>query len=515
MRLFLLIDLTFYTTKVSELIYIVMNILKFLKKYRFESLLVMSGSFLWLRGIWTHYIYNEIPLGYDSGLYKVWFEEINGMQFRIRSELSGRLQSMFPPFLGMIWALLMKFWWSSEWLVMRWTVWLSWLVILITTAISRRFWSIRMSAIVFFFACSSFVLYELFWRNYLKQILGMFFLLSGVYGIILFGKKSVIAAIVIWIFLAVWWLTQRPALVLCGVVWILRFCSWLWKRTIWIWSIVALWTLAIVWWYFREIQVVPMIQPFFDAIDIPTYNDGYKSWWTFLTMWEWIRTDFIVMISGLLGFVVLCMKKKVRKSSWIFLIIYFLLILWIWGQASFYQRMIWYLSPFLIVWTWYVLSLVSYKKYGVYIVWVLCIIQWFSTIYWIYSSRTPLIAQQELDMIRQIPLLVEEDAIIMLSWIWYSPWVRGRSWREVIAPGLFDYTIWWNQWDGWTDEWIDVSWDQKCINAFNTFAYLKRPLYVRVWLTQDEEKMDWWCMERILNHSNLPTALYRLTNERK
>lgn len=494
-----------------------MNILKLLKDNRFECTLVIGGLFLRLRGIGSHYVWHEIPLGYDWGLYKVWFEEMSSLSFRRWNELSGWLQSMFPPFLGMVWALLMKFGWSSEWLVTRWTVWFSWLIVVSLTGLSRRFGWVRMSAIVFFLACSSFILYELFWWNYLKQIVSLFFLLSGLHLLILasINKKNLYIALLVGTLLAVWWLSQRPWLVLCAIVWVCWFVSWIRKPATWLWSMLAVCIVGSVGWYFWDLQVLPMIQPFFDAIDIPTYNDGYKSWGTFLTMSERFRTDILMIIGGIWWFILLSMKRVVRKKYWIFLFLYLVLMLWVWGQASFYQRMIWYLSPFFILWTWYIGSCISFKKYGFYVVWILCMLQWASTLYRINASRTPLIVEQELDMIQQIPRLVERDAIIILSWIWYSPWVRGRSWREVIAPWLFDYTVWWKQSDGRSDKRINASWEQKCINVFDTFAYLGRPLYVRVWLTQDKEIMDGWCMQKILQHPKLPTSLYKLTDERK
>lgn len=494
---------------------IFLKIKLFLKVYWFESILVVGGVFLWLRGIGTHYIWNQIPLGYDPGLYKVLFEEMNALLFRSRSELSSRLTTMYPPFLGMLWSLLMKFGRTSQGLVTWWVVWLSWLMVLSLTAISRRFGTVRMSALVFFLACSSFVLYQLFWWNYMKQILGVVLVLSSLHVIMLWSKNTTFMSVMLWVLLCVWWLTQRPALILCGILWWVWFLAWINKRGVWIWSMVAVWILTSIWRYFWEIQIVPMIQPFFNAIDLPTYRDGYKAGGTFLTMGERLRTDVVVILGGLVWVVGVSLRKSWRKNYWIFLLVYVILILWVGWQAMFYQRMIWYLSPFLIIWTWYILSILSYKKHGIIIVGVLCVIQWVSTIYRIYTSRTPLIAPQEREMIQHIPQLVEDDAIIMLSWIRYSPWVRGRSWREVIAPWLFDYTMWWNQWAWRADQRINVSWDEKCDNAFETFGYLDRPLYVRVWLTQDKEIMNGWCMKKVLRHSELPTALYKLTDERK
>lgn len=474
-----------------------------------ESLLVIGGLIFWIWSIGWHFLFHEIPLGYDPGLYKVMFEEMGALAYREWSSLSWRVQNMYPPFLGMVGALLMQFGATSQWLVTRWAVGISWLIVISISALARRILWTRWACVVFFLVCSSFVLYQLFWRWYLKQMLGVFLLMSTVHVLLL--RKWLIQYILVWLLLGVGWLTQRPFLVLGWIVWVIWLLVWVIRDCkVMRGALVALGVLSSIWRYFREIQIVPMIQPFFDAIDVPSYNDGYKSWGTFLTMSQRIKTDRIVLIGSCIWWRLLIWDKKWRKNNQRLLIIWGILLFWVVAQLSFYQRMIWYLSPFLILMSGYaiVTSSMKYKRYLIgFGLFAQLIVSWI----WINRTRPPIINPVEYAMIQQIPELVEHDAIIMVSWIRYSPRVKWRSWREVIAPWLFDYTARWNQWEWWTDYWIDSTWDVKCDNARNTFWTLDRPLYVWVWVSQEKESINGYCMGKVLDHDRLPSALYQLT----
>jgi hypothetical protein len=434
---------------------------------------------------------------------------MGSLEYRNRWELSWRVQKMYPPFLGMLWALLMEFGRTSQWLVTRWAVGLSGLMVLSFTALAKRVsWKLGASR-VFFLASSSFVLYQLFWWGYLKQMLGVMMIVTVIH--LLSLPKWTLHYVLVWLLLAVGWLTQRPALVLGGVVGMLWLVSGLrTSRKTLIGAVVALWVLASVWWYFRDIQIAPMIEPFFRAIDIPVLNDWYKAWGTFLTMLQRLQTDIVVIGSGLVGWWFLIQHKAWNRSTKRLFVVWLILMVWVGIQLSFYQRMIWYLGPILIVWSGYAIVQLP-KKYRWWVIGLLIGVQYLISGLVVNRTRPPIINPVEYAMIQEIPDLVEDDAIIMVSWIRYSPWVRGRSWREVIAPGLFDYTQRWNQAQWRSTQRIDVNGDTKCDTARETFGYLNRPLYAWVWITQEAERMNGYCMSRVLDHPRLSSALYRLS----
>jgi hypothetical protein len=385
------------------------------------------------------------------------------------------------------------------------------LIILSTTALAKRIWWWKWASAVFFLACSSFVLYQLFWRWYLKQMLAVLVVVTVIH--ILYIKNSTRKYVWVWVLLAVWWLTQRPALLLGWILWVVWMLYMLPKdrKVLW-WAVVACIILVSVWSHFWSIQIVPLIQPFFDAIDVPVYADGYKAWGTFLTMLQRLQTDWLVIVTWLLWWTWIGVDKQMRtqhrRLGWILIVLGMRILI----QLSFYQRMVGYLSPFLIIASGYILWQLSTRFWWYVMSWLIVAHLINSTVL-INRTRPPIINPVEYAMIQEIPDLVPKDAIIMVSWIRYSPRVRWRSWREVIAPWLFDYQQWWRQGEGWTDYWIAVSGEEKCKNIATTFGYLDRPIYARVWITQDPEDMTAPCITPVLTHPEYVSTLYAIDYE--
>jgi len=82
----------------------------------------------------------------------------------------------------------------------------------------------------------------------------------------------------------------------------------------------------------------------------------------------------------------------------------------------------------------------------------------------------PSITQQELSEIKELQE-TEENAYVMATHSYYSPWVLGYSGRKTIAPGLFEY----NKWDvkQWQEFW-------KSDNVTEMLKDYERPLYIHV-----------------------------------
>ena len=82
----------------------------------------------------------------------------------------------------------------------------------------------------------------------------------------------------------------------------------------------------------------------------------------------------------------------------------------------------------------------------------------------------PSITQQELSEIKELQE-TEENAYVMATHSYYSPWVLGYSGRKTIAPGLFEY----NKWDvkQWQEFW-------KSENVTEMLKDYERPLYIHV-----------------------------------
>ena len=72
---------------------------------------------------------------------------------------------------------------------------------------------------------------------------------------------------------------------------------------------------------------------------------------------------------------------------------------------------------------------------------------------------SPSITQQELSEIKELQE-TENEAYVMATHSYYSPWVLGYSGRKTIAPGLFEY----NKWD--VKQWQEF-WKSDNVTEFN------------------------------------------------
>ena len=87
-------------------------------------------------------------------------------------------------------------------------------------------------------------------------------------------------------------------------------------------------------------------------------------------------------------------------------------------------------------------------------------------------TAQPLISQEELQEIEQLQN-VEEDASVLATTSYYSPWVLGYSGRTTFAPGLFEDTHTLEEWQ--------VFWNAQDYEEIEGFlAVYEKPLYIHV-----------------------------------
>ena len=82
----------------------------------------------------------------------------------------------------------------------------------------------------------------------------------------------------------------------------------------------------------------------------------------------------------------------------------------------------------------------------------------------------PLISEQELNEIKELQK-TEDEAFVMVTHKNYSPWILGYSERKTIAPGLFEY----NKWN--LQQWQDF-WQSDSEKAKEMLKDYERPLYI-------------------------------------
>ena len=478
-----------------------------------------------LLGWWRfwHFVVQDVPLGYDPGIYREYFLKYSELNFLSdTSSLPDRMQRVFPPFLWILAAVIQKFWILSLDRSVSWWVGIQSALISMALYFLLSWKDKRRAVVVALLSWISFVQYQVFWRNYMKQLTGMFFLLITL-GLWLRGK--------IWLsFPLVFALSivHRPWLLVIWILWVFRVLSqWVqmlqhklkyWVR--WIQQksligelmlvafVVLLLHPSIYPWFLQE-QIASLFKWFLNSIDTPNFNDSFKSGWTFLTTWDLIKTNLHVLLLSLIGFVMSIKDKGISllKIWWIFGTVR------VFAQFSFYQRMMGYADLFWLVFSGLALLKIRDRKKWVWVlVWGLFFLGHASIFsYRVNRTWRPIMVAQELEFFKTLPSILPDDAIVMNTDSLYSAWLNGRSERPTISPWLFDLD------ERNKSEWEENRWTSdgstKCEALQNTYWNTYQDLYIWQWSKQYPNDFTWWdCFEvfQISDDMKIPWTMYRV-----
>lgn len=414
-------------------------------------LCILAVLLLWWWRFW-HFVVQDIALGYDPGRYRANFAAyIDLLPYFNFGLLEDWIQRVFPPYVGMMSAITSLITWLSlDRSVTRWVAGQSLLVsVWLYVALSSI--DKRVALVAAGLSWISFVQYQVFWRNYIKQLWGMFFLLITVWLLI---RRKYVVAIPIIAALAV---THRPALLmlvaLCSGWVLLQWVDWL-RSKLWdqrITGIDTAWLFSLIWASvvaavlalgaygdLFAIQILPLFGRFFSALDtlgVPVINDSFKAGGTFMTTIDFFKTNWIILLASIWGYIV---SFKDRRYRWIH-IGYVFSLLWIFGQLTFYQRMMGYGDLFFLALTAVLLvRVLTRRRQRGWIVMVgAFVIHGAIYAYRVHRSWRPIIETQEFEFIQTLPDILPEDATVMSTHSIYSLRLNGRSERPTIAPGLF------------------------------------------------------------------------------
>ncbi len=92
--------------------------------------------------------------------------------------------------------------------------------------------------------------------------------------------------------------------------------------------------------------------------------------------------------------------------------------------------------------------------------------------FFIHKTGHPLIEKDELNEIRMLSQM-EQDAYVLVTDNWYTPWVYGWSDRKPIAPGFGEYDIYWT-----IPEWHQFWESNSRETEKNLLLKLPKPLYI-------------------------------------
>ena len=156
------------------------------------------------------YADNDIPLGYDPGMYKSLFEHNHASLQDGKLEETNWGKSMHPLGVSFIINLLMSLGFSSNSLVQFGIIFFDMLIILGLYLVGREFFNKEVAIISTFFYSFSTVAFETFYLNYYKNIIGIFLILVSIY---LFRKRKFFSGILTGGFLGG---LHRPSFVVFG-----------------------------------------------------------------------------------------------------------------------------------------------------------------------------------------------------------------------------------------------------------------------------------------------------------
>lgn len=398
---------------------------------------------LWWWKFW-HFVVQEVPLWYDPGRYRAYFlwyiDLLPDFNF---SQLDTWIKQVFPPFVGM----LVSIRYILTGVSLDWIVWSGVVVQSLLVSVWLYFFvspkNKTIALIVAWMSRISFVQYEVFWWNYIKQLRWMFFLLI-VLG--LFVRKKYRVALPI---IAALSITHRPALlclVIIEIFWTISQVFWLIRNKenkIEISHILTL-VLVWIWWWlialpiyreFIQLQIPQLIRIFESSISIPQINDTFRAGGTFMTTIDFLSTNWIILGLSVIGFIASFWQSWWRRYQ----IAYIFGIVRVFGQLAFYQRMMWYADLFFLVFAGVAIWEIAQRWKWWRIVWVSTFVI-HGSIYAYRVERTwrPIMEADEYAFMQSLPDILPDDAIVMNTHSGYSTWLKGRSERTTISPGLFD-----------------------------------------------------------------------------
>jgi len=420
------------------------------RKKRIITIWILSVILLWGRRF-LHFIVQDLPLGYDPGRYRAYFiaagDQLPDLHF---ANYPAWIQKIFPPFLWMLVNIFHEFLWISlDRLVSRW-VWVQSALVSLAIYFLVSAKDKRIALVAALLSWISFVQYEVFRWTYIKQLRAMFFLLIIVW-LRLRKKRRLSLPLILALTIL-----HRPGTLVFAVLALTRFLthtrqlirhyqkhqqrSQEYLKPLGIVSLI--WLIALVSnmmlypWFITD-QVSRLFSGFLASVDIPNLaNDSHRSWWTFLTISDLLKTNRHIILLSLI-WLVLSFRKKWRLLVQAWVIFGYIRVF---GQFAFHQRMIWYADLF-----WLILAAAALvwirewkKRTGIVLGCAVFLYHGFIFSHRVERTWRPIMVSEELQFFKTLPDALPKDAVLMNTFNGYSVRLKGRWERPTISPGLFD-----------------------------------------------------------------------------
>lgn len=455
--------------EILAIILSILGIITLKKKGRFaiKEYYIILPLFLVLAVRIIPYLSNNIPLGYDTGIYKYLIEHpfSNETWVKANYEIGFSLISSFLKIIGFSTNAILT------WILIFFELLLG-IIIYIT---AKKYFNKEIGFLTLVIYSISITQFKTFTYMYYKNIIALILMLLAFYFL---KDKKYIPMI---LFAALLGGTHRPSYFIFGLTYILYTIlnPKQLKTNLINGIIIVVLTIPFYIGRFNE-AIIPNIEPIIEA------NIGAG---TFISFIQYQFLSLAYLPFALFGFLYLIKKRDFNVFFLWFLvtgiIVYFKII--------FFNRFIIHLDLVMIILAGLGLYMliVDNKKFGV----AVSIILIASSIFVIVNDAThakPLINQGELDSIKSLES-VEYNSFVMSTSSNYSPWILGYSSRKTIAPGLFDY-------NNWTLKEWNLFWDAKDVSSIKELMNrYQKPLYVFVGKNQiiNKEKFSEGCFEKI------------------
>lgn len=480
----------------------------------FLMLVLLLAVFLWLYRFYP-YLYSDIPLWYDPGLYRAMFlDYINTLPYIDFSSFSVRTRDAYPPFLWILWNTLYITWFDIDFLLTFWLAGFSIITSIYIYLLLKKYWKIyAFHGMILYFL--SIIQYESFYMNYYKQILWVIFILASLY---ILEKKKYILSIPIIISL---FTIHRPSwlffLIIVVLHYLLSFIIQIFSKNhtnkVSIKGKKANPQINIVFakakLYFKNTYKTIYTVLFAWIVSLLMYIPLFQEliWWlikpltttimvsgtsgTFFSLEDFLFFDFLAILLSIYW-----LYLKYRQKQFDYITIWFLVwLIWTVFRLFFYNRFLIFFDIFIILiaayWLWH---LYQYKKKTYLFIFILFFwLQSYNYITYIREYSESFISKTDLATIKQLDTLLPADSLLMTSDKHYGPWLFWYTHMSIISPWFTNYNIWdKSQWDRWWDN----DWKTKC-EMLKDYQKYNKPLYIRIWSKDDEDWTRWTCFEEV------------------
>ncbi|MEI6426366.1 MAG: hypothetical protein WCO66_03370 [Candidatus Absconditabacteria bacterium] len=412
-----------------------------------------------------YFVGYDIPLGYDPGMYK-------GIFVVWQHILSQGNLSLLPgwvrhePLLGVLMGALGNIGFSFDWLL-TWGIGILSLLPGIIIFLLFRKQNLRIAILSAVFYWVSITQYEVFWRGYLKQIMGVSLML----GVLRAWEHK----LPLWqgIFFFVIIILHKHTALYTGAILASMICIDMWKNKHIPWKYIGIFILAGI---LGLVAYLPFWNNIFpEAIKAAqTTFAGTGTGGDFLTRFLYFKYQWLVVLCSLRGFwkTIRAHKRDVRTIGYIVGGIWLVL-----GLVNFNRTLVFWDIFVCIMAARGILEILSSfgLKSKIGVLGVFCLITGVGYILHITTTAQPLISPDEFTAIKTISTLTESNAIIMTTHKNYTPWMMGRSQRDYINPGMADLDTWNHATR--IQRWASTN-NQKCTMLESSYKHLNRPLYI-------------------------------------